>query len=71
MNTEMVVIKDLITLEEFFKHASQTLGGIDVFQHISVGPDGLQEMGHLFEKTIRPDQLVCTFQVAETPLYDN
>jgi hypothetical protein len=71
MATEMVVIRDLVTLQDFFTHAVRTLGGIDVFQPISVGSDGVQELGHLFEQVIRPDQLICTYQVAETPIFDN
>lgn len=69
--TGMVVITDLITLQQFFEHAVRTLGGVDVFRPVSVGTEGVHEMATLFEKTIKQDQLVCVYQVAETPLFDN
>lgn len=70
-NTGMVVITDLVTLQQFFEHAVLTLGGVDIFQPLSVGPDGVQEMATLFEKNVLPGQVVCTYQIAETPLFDN
>ena len=70
-NTGMVVITDLITLQQFFEHAIRTLGGIDIFRPMSVGPEGVQEMANLFEKDVKEGDLVITFQVAETPLTDN
>jgi hypothetical protein len=70
-NTGMVVITDLITLQDFFEHAVQTLGGVDIFRPVSVGPEGIQEIAKFFESEVKPGQLVCTYQVAETPLSDN
>ena len=70
-NTGMVVITDLITLKEFFQHAVRNLPGIDISRALSGGPDGLQEMAKLFESEVKPDQYICTYQVAETPLTDN
>lgn len=67
----MVVITDLITLKEFFEHAVRSLGDINIQRTLSSGPDGLSEMAKLFENEVKPDQMVCTFQVAETPLRDN
>lgn len=70
-STGMVVITDLITLQDFFEHAVKSLGGIDVFRPLSVGTDGIQEMAKLFESEIKSGQFVCTYQVSETPLFDN
>jgi hypothetical protein len=70
-NTGMVVIRDLVTLQAFFEQATTALRGIDIFSPLSVGNDGIQEMAALFEKNVKPNQIVCTYQVAETPLFDN
>ena len=70
-NTGMVVITDLITLKEFFEQVVRNLPGIDVSRTLSVGPEGIAEMGKLFETDVKANQTVCTFQVAETPLRDN
>ena len=69
--TGMVVITDLITLKKFFEHAVRSLGDVDLFRSISVGQDGIKEISKLFENDIKAGQLVCTHQVAETPLADN
>lgn len=71
MINQMVVITDLVTLQEFFDHAVRTLGGVDIFRPVSVGPEGIQEVAKLFESEVKSGQLVCTYQVAETPLMDN
>ena len=70
-NTGMVVITDLITMKEVYELVVRNLGGIDVSRTLSAGPDGLQEMAKLFENDVKQDQLVCTFQIAETPISDN
>lgn len=67
----MPVVTDLISLQTFFEMAVSTLGTVDDFHALSAGPDGVQEINTLFERTIKPGQTVATYQVAETPLYDN
>lgn len=69
--TGMVVITDLVTLQKFFEQAVRTLGNVDIFRPVSVGPEGIQEISKLFETDVLPGKTVCTYQVAETPLRDN
>ncbi|GHB64214.1 hypothetical protein [Persicitalea jodogahamensis] len=64
-------IKDLLGLEAFFEATAAHLGVADDYYFVSSGEEGSQEIQHLFEKSIVPNQRVMLAQVAETPLTDN
>ena len=66
----MTIIEDLTTLQTFMSEAVETIE-IDHFVPISNGEEGVQEVQHFFEKTARPDDVICFFQIAEIPLTDN
>lgn len=67
----MTIINDLTTLRQFFQEATQAVSGIDLFRGVSNGEEGVQEIQHLFETEIKAGQVVCLYQVAETPITDN
>lgn len=66
----MTIIEDLVSLETFMREAVATIEA-DHFVPISNGEEGVQELQHFFEKTGRPGETVCFFQMAEIPLTDN
>ncbi|TDB64415.1 hypothetical protein [Arundinibacter roseus] len=63
-------ITDLLTLNDFYD-AVATKVVFSSYHLVSSGEEGVQEVQHIFEKSVLPGDMIMTAQIAETPLTDN